>query len=597
MAAEPGQSTYAKASPGLSPPRQARAHASPGGTRSDPSQLRLRPIINIHTGALFGYQALPCATARQGAERSLCVDEATSALLSFSETLTGPVPRLLLQAEPAADDNGIDWVETLARVRDTGAFSRVQLMIQIDTRLGLAGRPIEHWLTAVRRTGCVAVTSGFGLGAQDLKHLIAVPPDIVAIAPFFIAGIAKEPKKRALLAALVRLVHGLGIQVLAPAATDAELRACLSAGCDLAFGDAIAPEIVAASSEPLAPPIITHIAAYPAEANRRRGDSDPALIRSQIEELPTLGEQDPMHRVFDHFKRYTEHDLFPVLNQHAQPVGVIREQDLKAYTYSSYGRDLLINPALRKQLVDFLTPCPVVDINASAERILETYASAGQPPGVIIIENFRYRGFLSQGSLLRLVETKKLAAARDQNPLTGLPGNLSINDYLNEIIGASDQDRALVYFDFDNFKPFNDSYGFRHGDRAIVLFAELMRKRCSPESSFIGHIGGDDFFAGLINQTEAAVRAMVGGLLSQFAHEAESLYDPETRTRGYIMAEARDGQRRIQVRLLTCSAAVLLLPAGCHRQATIELVSQRIAKLKKQAKHAADGLALERLTP
>ena len=64
---------------------------------------------------------------------------------------------------------------------------------------------------------------------------------------------------------------------------------------------------------------------------------------------------------------------------------------------------------------------------------------------------------------------KNIAIARDQNPLTKLPGNTLITAYISETLNDLENTYVYVYFDFDNFKPFNDSYGFRIGDRAILL--------------------------------------------------------------------------------------------------------------------------------
>ena len=55
---------------------------------------------------------------------------------------------------------------------------------------------------------------------------------------------------------------------------------------------------------------------------------------------------------------------------------------------------------------------------------------------------------------------------------------------------------APAYFDFDNFKPYNDRYGFRQGDRTILLFSDILKKTSGANKFFAGHIGGDDFFAG-----------------------------------------------------------------------------------------------------
>ncbi len=64
-----------------------------------------------------------------------------------------------------------------------------------------------------------------------------------------------------------------------------------------------------------------------------------------------------------------------------------------------------------------------------------------------------------------------------------------------------DEVRHFCYCDFDNFKPFNDHYGFHMGDHAITLFAALMRRYFFSEGDFLGHVGGDDFFIGVRDWT------------------------------------------------------------------------------------------------
>ena len=102
--------------------------------------------------------------------------------------------------------------------------------------------------------------------------------------------------------------------------------------------------------------------------------------------------------------------------------------------------------------------------------------------------------------------------ARDQNPLTKLPGNNSIGDHISASLEAQHPGRhTFVYFDFNDFKPFNDHYGFRQGDRAILLFAEIMQRNLP--GTFIGHIGGDDFFAAFEGKSLIDVQAIVATIL------------------------------------------------------------------------------------
>lgn len=70
--------------------------------------------------------------------------------------------------------------------------------------------------------------------------------------------------------------------------------------------------------------------------------------------------------------------------------------------------------------------------------------------------------------------------AQDQNPLTALPGNRAIGGFIADRCSDGDESRFFCYCDFDNFKPFNDKYGFNAGDHAITLFSALMRRYFLP---------------------------------------------------------------------------------------------------------------------
>ena len=84
---------------------------------------------------------------------------------------------------------------------------------------------------------------------------------------------------------------------------------------------------------------------------------------------------------------------------------------------------------------------------------------------------------------------------KDESPLTGLPGNVRIQEEI-ELKVASGAEFALLYVDIDHFKAFNDHYGFARGDNVIRDVGELTESvlaDLAPEDSFVGHLGGDDF--------------------------------------------------------------------------------------------------------
>ena len=125
------------------------------------------------------------------------------------------------------------------------------------------------------------------------------------------------------------------------------------------------------------------------------------------------------------------------------------------------------------------------------------------------------------------------AQQRAASPLTGLPGNHSINDAIRRRL-ASGQPFTLLQIDIDHFKAFNDYYGYARGDQAIQMVARILTEtaqRHGGDRSFVGHIGGDDFVV-LASPDEA--EPMGESILDWFNDAARELYDAEDRDRGYV---------------------------------------------------------------
>ncbi|MBI5418101.1 response regulator [Candidatus Poribacteria bacterium] len=128
----------------------------------------------------------------------------------------------------------------------------------------------------------------------------------------------------------------------------------------------------------------------------------------------------------------------------------------------------------------------------------------------------------------------------DANPLTRLPGNNSIREYIEEII-LKNIPFAVCYLDIDNFKAFNDKYGFEHGDRAINLAAQVFLKTVQligNENNFVGHIGGDDF---IIITSPELVDSICQNIIKNFDESVKSLYNKDDIENGYIISVDRKG--------------------------------------------------------
>ena len=411
-------------------------------------------------------------------------------------------------------------------------------------------------------------------------------PDFIKVDRHFIADIAADSRKAILVSSIVNIAHLLGARVIAEGIeNEGEYFKCLNVGCDFVQGHLVQKPQQDARLMQAHYPVIEELA----RRNRRRSDSDEQLIYEQIEPLPSIGIDTDIFRVFDSFRMHKHCTFFPVVNERQEPQGIIKENALKEYVYSQYGRDLLRNRSFSRSIRDFTTPCPIADIGDRAERILDLFSMDRSTEGVAIVKEMRYIGFLNARSLLKIIHEKSLVAARDQNPLTKLPGNFMIHAYLDRAVQDTGTCYTLAYFDFDHFKPFNDKYGFREGDRAIQLFAEALKRKLLDRHHFIGHIGGDDFFAGFAGTDFDAACKASAELVRQFRRDVESLYRPEDRKTGFMLAADREGKTR-QFPLLSASVAMLHLPLG-RTVVSLDEIGASLADVKKTAKSSPDGMA------
>ncbi len=154
-----------------------------------------------------------------------------------------------------------------------------------------------------------------------------------------------------------------------------------------------------------------------------------------------------------------------------------------------------------------------------------------------IVKPFNERELLSRiRNTLRRIDRNRSA-----NPLTGLPGNLEIQREIDSRIAKGDL-YAVIYIDLDNFKSYNDVYGFSKGDMAIKLTADIMTEEIrlfGSQHDFAGHIGGDDFV--LITTPDKAEK-LCAEFIAHFDERIRLLYSPEDVKKGFISTTNRKGE-------------------------------------------------------
>jgi GGDEF domain-containing protein/CBS domain-containing protein len=248
-----------------------------------------------------------------------------------------------------------------------------------------------------------------------------------------------------------------------------------------------------------------------------------------IAEVETVGPDASVGHVAEFLHQQPGIQVLPVIAD-GKPIGLIRRSELldllslplrhelygrKPISFVMDKRPLLVESDLRLEQVSRLVT------RGNQERLHEQF---------VVTRKGKYLGMARVIDLLRHITEEQIKSARYSNPLTSLPGNVPIYDCVN---GLLRRQRAFVlcYADIDNFKPFNDFYGYSKGDEALMLFGRELRSNARPRIDFVGHVGGDDFVIVFRSPDwqERITRAMAA-----IESRVRDLYHPEHLQRGGI---------------------------------------------------------------
>lgn len=193
-----------------------------------------------------------------------------------------------------------------------------------------------------------------------------------------------------------------------------------------------------------------------------------------------------------------------------------------------------------------------------------------------ILKPFNPRELVSRvNNTLRRIDRNRWA-----NPLTGLQGNLEIQAEINHRI-AKGMPLAVIYIDMDNFKAFNDVYGFASGDRAIKLTADIIADNVhlsGTQCDFIGHIGGDDFI--VITKPQSALK-ICEGIVNDFDAKIVTLYSDKDRKNGFITTVNRQG---VVTNYPIMSVSIAVVTNEYRKLVNHIQVAEIAAEVKKKAK-------------
>jgi diguanylate cyclase (GGDEF)-like protein len=189
-----------------------------------------------------------------------------------------------------------------------------------------------------------------------------------------------------------------------------------------------------------------------------------------------------------------------------------------------------------------------------------------------------------KGTLRRAKEMRNLS------PLTGLPGNIRIQEEIERMV-REDQPFAVLYCDLDNFKAYNDQKGFVRGDRLIQATARIVQdavvERSGPEG-FVGHVGGDDFVA--VTDPDVC-EEIAKRVVATFDQHVGEFYDPDDVQRGFVEVEDRKGLPQ-KVPLVSISIGVATTSTRTYKHygeaVAVATEMKQVAKRETESSYAID---------
>lgn len=439
----------------------------------------------------------------------------------------------------------------------------------------------------IHSMGAVLALDDFGDGRSSLRLWSELQPDIVKIDKYFTMDLSRHAKKVQTLRALIQIAEIFGTVLVAEGIeTENDLRVVRDLGIGLGQGYFMGrpdpmPRVQIA---PEAAEVLLDQRVSVMPAMRAAAVSGRLKVMHTIA-APTVTSQTVHNELAKLFELHPELHAVAIVDD-GTPVGLIdRRQFMERYA-KRYFKELYGS----KPCVTFANLSPrLIEREHDTEELVGILTSQDQrylTEGFIVTENGRYAGLGTGDQLVRTVTESRIESARHANPLTFLPGNIPITEHIERLL-ASGGEFVACYGDLNNFKPFNDHYGYWRGDEMIRLMANCSVRHCDPQRDFVGHVGGDDFI--LLFQSDDWERRCEE-LVESFNTSAIALYDDAGRATGGIESEDRHGVIRF-FPYTSLSIGAVRVRAGQFR--TAEEVANSAASAKHSAKLACVGLFVQ----
>ena len=434
---------------------------------------------------------------------------------------------------------------------------------------------LKMGLKRYRDLGFKIAIDDLGTGYSGLKQWAEVRPDIVKIDRYFISECQHNIVKRELIRTIFELGKATDVSIITEGIeTDEEYIFLRKLGMTYAQGYL------------LGRPVEHPNGVLPEELQilKLDGEAKENILQSELSEIiidtPPLHANMACKEVHRLFKDRTNIHSFAIIDEKFSPIGMVYRDELSELLSSDYGHALYDKSPVSKVMkpVNLMVEC-TTSIDEASHFITDN-SEFDHHSEFVVTQDGKYAGLVNVRSILKRMTEEKIKHAQQANPLTMLPGNIVIDQKVNQLIHQK-QAFQLAYFDLDNFKPFNDIYGYAAGDQVIKLVADIVSENCG--SNFVGHVGGDDFV--VIFSGEDAL-PFCKQILDVFEKRIQNYFEPEHIASNGYTATDRNGELKF-FPLLGLSCGVIF--PEVDQINTVHDVAILASEAKKKAKKAGRG--------
>lgn len=436
-----------------------------------------------------------------------------------------------------------------------------------------------------KNAGYKIAIDDFGVGYGGLKMLSLIEPEFIKIDRHFISDIDSSLMKYNVADSIVTTCHRIGIRVIAEGLErKEEFEVMLGMGVDLVQGFYLGKPAPDFYHDTFPEEKLTARDFY---KFRQKKDGTEAHSIGDIAGKAEIVSRDTRFKtLFDMFMNNAELRNLPVV-EHERVIGMLqRVRFIENHVIGKSGYGIQLNAhksAGNIMETNFLT----VEANTPLEEIsnkIRSRMAESLYDDICVTQNGKYFGLAAISSLIEAITRKSILLAKNANPLTGLPGNEVIQRELEKRI-TQNMHFDISYIDLNNFKPYNDHYGFERGDYVLKTLANILQEILSQFDSdplnFIGHIGGDDFI--MITRPSVSVKASEK-IISDFETRQAELHGREDYAQGFYREKNRKGETEVFPLL---SLAIGILSSDGNTLISYAQTASLSTGIKKLAKREA----------